>query len=134
MRLLLDTQLVLWAANGDPLPAEAERLIADVENELMFSAAVIWEVAVKTGRGKSEFTADPHVLRRNLLDNDYEELPITSMHAAAVLTLPVFDDHKDPFDRIMIAQAVTEGVTLVSTDHKFKLYEKIAPLKVVDFA
>jgi PIN domain nuclease of toxin-antitoxin system len=133
MKLLLDTQLVLWAANGDPLPSEAERLIGDPANELIFSAAVIWEVAIKTGRGKGDFIADPHLLRRNLLDNDYAELPITSLHGAAVLTLPTLDDHKDPFDRIMIAQAVAEGLPLVSTDRKFRLYETIAPVKVVEF-
>ncbi|CAN7623992.1 type II toxin-antitoxin system VapC family toxin [Phenylobacterium sp. LjRoot219] len=131
MKLLLDTQLVLWAARGDPLPAEAEKLIENADNELMFSAAVIWEVAIKSGRGRPNFTADPRTLRRSLIDNDYVELAITALHGAAVLQLPVFEDHKDPFDRIMIAQAASEGVTLVSTDHKFRLYEGAAPLKIV---
>lgn len=121
MKLLLDTHLLLWAAGGDDststlgaMPREATDLIDDAENDLLFSAASIWEVAIKNGLGRRDFAADPRILRRGLLDNDYHELPITSEHAAAVINLPTL--HKDPFDRLLIAQASVEGVVLLTSD------------------
>ncbi len=119
MKLLLDTQLLLWAAGSDVagvggLTAEAAALIDDPANELWFSAASIWEVAIKNGLGRPDFRADPHLLRRGLLDNGYVDLPITGEHAAAVADLPAH--HKDPFDRILVAQAAIEGVTLLTAD------------------
>ncbi|MEW6632441.1 MAG: type II toxin-antitoxin system VapC family toxin [Pseudomonadota bacterium] len=115
MKLLLDTHLLLWAA-GEPdrLPFAALALIEDPSNELMFSAASLWEVAIKRGLGRDDFTIDPRLLRRGLLDNGYQELPITSAHAVAVDGLPAI--HKDPFDRILVAQAIVEGITLLTTD------------------
>ncbi len=119
MKLLLDTHLLLAAAGSDGvdapgLSAEAVALIDDPTHDLMFSAASIWEVAIKTGLGRADFRADARRLRRGLLDNGYEELPITSAHAAAVGDLPA--RHKDPFDRILVAQAIIEGVTLLTSD------------------
>lgn len=115
MKLLLDTHLLLWAA-GTPerLSAVARLLIDDPENELWFSAASIWEIAIKRGLGREDFRVDPRVLRRALLDNGYVELPITSEHAVGVDVLPAL--HKDPFDRILIAQASTEGIPLLTAD------------------
>ncbi|MDR2875536.1 MAG: type II toxin-antitoxin system VapC family toxin [Methylobacillus sp.] len=115
MKLLLDTHLLLWAA-GQPkrVPAAARKLINDAGNELLFSAASLWEIAIKQGLGRSDFQADPQLLRRGLLDNGYVELPITSEHAVAVAVLPFI--HKDPFDRILITQSIVEGITLVTTD------------------
>ena len=124
MKLLLDTHLLLWAAASGSttgsLPAQAVRLIDDVANELMFSPASIWEVAIKSGLGREDFKADPRLLRRGLLDNGYLELPITSEHAAAVMGLPPI--HKDPFDRLLVAQATVEGVTLLTTDSRVAEY------------
>ena len=116
MRLLLDTHLLLSAAQGPPerLPGNAASLIADPANELRFSPASIWEVAIKSGLGREDFEAEPHVLRRGLLDNGYLETPITSEHAAAVRLLPPI--HKDPFDRLLVAQATIEGLILLTTD------------------
>ena len=119
MRLLLDTCVLLWAAGGEAsvggeLSAEAAGLIDDPANELLFSAASIWEVTIKSGLGRPDFKADPHLLRRGLLDNGYIDLPISSEHAVMVGTLPNL--HRDPFDRILIAQAVVEGVTLLTSD------------------
>ena len=119
MKLLLDTQLLLWAAGSDVagaggLSAEAAALIDDPDNELWFSAASLWEVAIKNGLGRKDFRADAHLLRRGLLDNGYVDLPISSEHAVAVSGLP--DRHKDPFDRILVAQATVEGVTLLTCD------------------
>ena len=116
MRLLLDTHLLLWLAAdaSQRLSAEAIRLAADPANELVFSAASLWEIAIKQARGRSDFQVDPHAFRRNLLLNGYAEMPVTSEHAVAVADLPPL--HKDPFDRILIAQSIVEGLTLVTAD------------------
>ena len=95
MRLLLDTHLLLWAATEpDRLPVEAAALIEDEANALGFSAASIWEVAIKAGLGRADFRADAGLLRRGLIDNGYVELAITGAHAAAVAALPPL--HRDP--------------------------------------
>ena len=122
MKLLLDTQLLLWAAGQpDRLSAVARRHLSNRRNELHFSAASIWEVSIKNSLGRDDFRADPHVLRRGLLDNGYLELPITGQHAANVYTLPPL--HKDPFDRLLLAQAITEGITLLTTDVQVGRYK-----------
>ncbi len=115
MRLLLDTHLLLWAA-GQPerLPAAARALIEDEQNELVFSAASLWEVAIKNGLGRDDFQADARLLRRGLLDNGYQELPISSEHAVAIDGLPPI--HKDPFDRLLVAQSMVEGILLLTAD------------------
>ncbi|MDY7561238.1 type II toxin-antitoxin system VapC family toxin [Pseudomonas sp. 10B1] len=115
MKLLLDTHLLLWAA-GEPhrLSAAANALISEPENELFFSAASLWEIAIKQGLGRADFKVDARVLRRGLLDNGYSELPVGSEHAVAIVSLPPI--HKDPFDRILVAQATVEGITLLTVD------------------
>ncbi len=96
MKLLLDTHLLLWAAaHPDRLSAEARSLVDNAENELLFSAASLWEVAIKRGLGRDDFKVDVRVLRRGLLDNGYSELPIFSDHVVAIESLPTL--HKDPF-------------------------------------
>ena len=87
-------------------------LLHDPQNELFFSSASLWEVSIKRGLGRGDFLVDPRLLRRGLLDNDYSELPITSEHAVAADGLPPI--HKDPFDRILVAQAMAEGITLLT--------------------
>ena len=121
MKLLLDTHLLLWAA-GEPsrLSKEARNLINDPDNELFFSAASLWEVSIKRGLGRKDFKADPRLLRRGLLDNGYGELPIHSDHVVLLDNLPAI--HKDPFDRILVAQAVVEGVALLTTDSQLAQY------------
>ena len=115
MKLLLDTHLLLWAA-GEPerLSASAHALINDLDNELLFSAASLWEVAIKRGLGRKDFQVDVRLLRRGLLDNGYGELPIVSDHVVAIESLPPI--HKDPFDRVLVAQATVEGITLLTVD------------------
>ena len=115
MKLLLDTHLLLWAA-GQPeqLSPTARSLLGDPQNELLFSSASLWEITIKHGLGREDFRVDPHLLRRGLLDNGYSELPITSEHAVAIDGLPSI--HKDPFDRILIAQSIVEGIALVTAD------------------
>lgn len=115
MKLLLDTHLLLWAAGQpDQLSAAARLLLDDPQNELLFSAVSIWEVAIKSSLGRNDFLADSRLLRRGLLDNGYIELPITSEHTVAIDGLPPI--HKDPFDRILVAQSIIEGITLLTTD------------------
>ena len=115
MKLLLDTHLLLWAAsNPERLPGKARTLIEDGENELLFSAASLWEIAIKHGLGREDFQVDARLLRRGLLDNGYLELGISSEHAVFIDNLPPL--HKDPFDRILIAQASVEGIALVTAD------------------
>jgi len=121
VKLLLDTHLLLWAA-GDPerLSTQARQLIDNPENELLFSAASIWEVAIKRGLNRPDFAADPRLLRRGLLDNGYSELPIVSDHVVATESLPLI--HRDPFDRVLVAQATVEGITLLTTDSVVSQY------------
>jgi PIN domain nuclease of toxin-antitoxin system len=115
MRLLLDTHLLLWGAGPlDRLSAQARDLIEDPNNELLFSAASLWEIAIKSGRRRDDFAVDARLFRRNLLNNGYRELAVTGEHAIAVSGLPPL--HKDPFDRILLAQSVVEGITLLTSD------------------
>jgi len=120
MKLLLDTHLLLWAAAGAGLSREASDLICDPENQIHFSAASIWEIAIKSALGRPEFNLDPSLFRRELLESGYEEMAIGGSHSAAVSMLP--DLHKDPFDRILIAQAMVEGITLLTADQAVLAY------------
>jgi len=115
VKLLLDTHLLLWAA-GQPerLSKQARRLLSDPANELLFSAASLWEIAIKRNLGRADFKVEPRLLRRGLLDNGYRELAITSAHVLELDALPAH--HKDPFDRILVAQALSEGITLLTVD------------------
>lgn len=121
MKLLLDTHLLLWAAS-DPskLSAEAISFINDAENILFFSAASLWEIAIKQGLGRDDFQVNAGLLRRGLLDNGYQELTIRSEHAIAISVLAPI--HKDPFDRMLIAQAMVEGIILLSSDEVVARY------------
>jgi len=121
MKLLLDTHLLLWAA-GDPskLSDSVRTLLLDERNELFFSAASIWEIVIKAGLGRLGYKVDPFRLRRLLVIHGYTEVPITSDHSLAVSGLPPL--HKDPFDRILVAQARAEGFLLVTMDQQVVLY------------
>lgn len=121
MHLLLDTHILLWAA-GTPekLSDQARALIEDPNNGLLFSAASLWEITIKRGLGRSDFRVEPEILRRGLIENGYEEFAITSTHATAVGRLPTL--HKDPFDRILVAQAETEGILLLTADEQVAQY------------
>jgi PIN domain nuclease of toxin-antitoxin system len=115
MKLLLDTRLLLWAAaQPERLSAVARTLIEHPQNELLFSAASLWEITIKLGLGRDDFRVDPRVLRRGLRDNGYSELQISSEHVVAINALPPI--HKDPFDRLLVAQAMVEGITLLTAD------------------
>ncbi|MBB3611754.1 type II toxin-antitoxin system VapC family toxin [Rhizobium sp. BK602] len=121
MRFLLDTHILLWATVASQrLPEKARDLIEDLDNTIAFSTASIWEVAIKTGLARSDFAINPRRLYENLLENGYEELPVLGQHAAAVADLP--DIHKDPFDRILVAQAFVEGISLITADKTVASY------------
>ena len=115
MRLLLDTHVLLWAAEDSPrLSAAARSLILARENETIFSVASLWEIAIKSGQGREDFVVDAGDLRTNLLANSYEELAILGPHVLFTSRLPAI--HKDPFDRLLVAQSLVEGLTLLTSD------------------
>lgn len=118
---LVDTHLLLWAA-GEPqrLSPKARRLLDDPDSQLWFSAASLWEVSIKYGLGRADFRVEPRRLRRGLIDNGWRELAISSEHAVATLDLPPI--HKDPFDRMLVAQAQVEGLALVTSDEVVARY------------
>lgn len=121
MKVLLDTHLLLWASHDSRrLPPKAKTLITDARNQLYFSVASIWEVAIKHSLARAQFAFDPRVLRRALIDHHYEELDINGNHALEIANLPFH--HRDPFDRILIAQATVEGITLLTSDPMIAKY------------
>ena len=121
MKLLLDTHLLLWAGKTpEKLTARTRALLTDAENDLHFSTVSLWEVAIKRGTGKQIALPDPRLLRRALLENGYIELQITGDHVVAIDDLPFL--HKDPFDRLLIAQARVEGITLLTADSMIARY------------
>ncbi len=121
MRFLLDTHLLLWLA-GEPhkLPVSVVQIVEQPENEINFSAASLWEVAIKNGLKRADFSVDTRRLRSGLLGSGYRELTITGDHAIALERLPAL--HKDPFDRILVAQATTEDMVLLTADDRLASY------------
>lgn len=128
MRLLFDTHLLLWSALDDPMlgPAAAA-LIDDPANELFYSVASFWEVAIKQSAGRRSMGVPVHALRRSLRAAGYEELPILAEHALAVTGTPLI--HKDPFDRLLLAQASVEGLLLLTRDATLASYP--GPVRLV---
>jgi PIN domain nuclease of toxin-antitoxin system len=121
MKLLLDTQMIIWAAFWpELLPAHALYLIADNDNEIYFSPASLWEVTIKSTQNRPDFQVDAKILRNQLLERGYHEISITGPHATAVSELPMI--HKDPFDRLLLAQAKTEGISLLTSDATLSKY------------
>jgi PIN domain nuclease of toxin-antitoxin system len=115
MRFLIDTHLTLWIPAGDPrVSSPMLLLLSDKENEFLFSTASLWEIAIKRSLGKPDFQTDPRGIRTRLIKAGYQELPVLGDHAVAVDALPF--THKDPFDRLLIAQAMVEGITLLTAD------------------
>jgi PIN domain nuclease of toxin-antitoxin system len=123
VKLLLDTHILLWAA-GQPekLSETARTLLTTPGNVLFFSAASIWEVVIKLRLGREGFKVDPYRLRKMLVAHGYAELPVTAEHALRVESLPLL--HKDPFDRLLIAQALAEGLLLLSGDNAVGQYQE----------
>jgi PIN domain nuclease of toxin-antitoxin system len=121
VKLLPDTHLILWAYDApEKLPPAAVALLSDERNELVFSVVSIWETAIKTALKRKDFDIDAVALRLGLLSHGYTELPITGDHATAISALPPI--HKDPFDRILVAQATVEGLLLLTVDSHLAKY------------
>lgn len=121
MKVLLDTHILLWAAGlPERLSDAAVSILSNPENMLHFSAASLWEIEIKRSLGRDDFRVEPALLRRGLLDNGYQELAVTSQHAIGLASLPML--HKDPFDRILVAQACVEGFMLVTADTQVAQY------------
>jgi PIN domain nuclease of toxin-antitoxin system len=121
MRVLADTHLLLWAAaKSRRLPRDARRLLEDVANDIYFSAASIWEIAIKTNLRRRDFRIDLALVRPALAQMGFLELPVTGAHAEAVASLPPV--HKDPFDRILVAQSLMEPLVLLTNDQDLAGY------------
>jgi PIN domain nuclease of toxin-antitoxin system len=126
--LLLDTHLLIWAAMFPERLSEAARaLVNDPRNELLFSALSIWEVAIKCALGRETFQVDPRLLLRGLLANGYTELPVMSRQAVNIDALPPI--HNDPIDRLLLAQAIVEGIVLLTSDARLARYP--GPVRLV---
>jgi PIN domain nuclease of toxin-antitoxin system len=127
MRLLLDTHLMLWAlAEPNRLDATTKAVLEDASNEVLFSAASVWEIAIKAGLGRSDFAFDPQQILRAALDTGFVELPVRSEAAALVAKLQ--PHHRDPFDRLLIAQAMSEPVRFYTADPVLPPYSELVTL------
>ncbi|MHB1567412.1 MAG: type II toxin-antitoxin system VapC family toxin [Acidiferrobacter sp.] len=127
MKLLIDTHLLIWAAdNSARLPPPARVFMTDPENTLFFSVASLWEITIKSGLHRADFRVDARLLRRGLIDNGYHELAILSTHVVAIDVLPPL--HKDPFDRLLIAQAIVEDTVLLTNDPLVAQYHDLVRL------
>jgi PIN domain nuclease of toxin-antitoxin system len=128
VRLLLDTQVLLWAvASSRRLSRAARTLLEDPDNELFYSAASMWEIAIKSGLRRPDFRVELETLHAALPETGLVELPIRALHAVMLSRLP--DVHRDPFDRIVVAQALTEPLVLMTNDEILTRYP--APVRLV---
>lgn len=115
MRLLLDTQVLLWFAEDSPrLKNAIAEAIEDSANEIMVSTVSLWEVAIKVRVGK--LVADVPALAASCVQNGFRLIDVTTKHVARLAALPLVKGHRDPFDHLLLAQAVAEGATFVSAD------------------
>lgn len=120
MRILLDTHVFIWAVLDDPRLTPEARALIEGADEVNVSAASIWEIAIKSRAGKIE--ADIDKLARAIEESGFNELPVSIAHAAHVAKLPMPNDHKDPFDRLLVAQSMTEPLVLLTADAKVLAY------------
>ena len=121
MRLLLDTHLLVWAMGShERLSAALAAMLQDPANTPVVSVASLWELVIKQGLGKPDFRVEPALLRRALLDGGWQELPVQAHHALAVAALPLL--HRDPFDRLLLAQASADGLLLITADQQLAAY------------
>ncbi len=120
-RMLVDTQLLIWLADrSEQLPLSVNAILQDPSQQLVFSLVSIWQTAIKYALGRPDFTMHPQQLQAGLLTYGFTQLPISSSHVIAVARLPSI--HRDPFDRLLVAQAEVEGLTLMRTDKKLAQY------------
>jgi PIN domain nuclease of toxin-antitoxin system len=127
MRLLVDTHVLLWAAaQPERLPPTFRRRLESPESTVLFSSSSIWEIAIKSRIGRLELAVEPEEIARTAVERGFEELPITSVHAAATARLPLF--HRDPFDRLLVAQAIEEPARLLTMDRALSRYSELVEL------
>jgi PIN domain nuclease of toxin-antitoxin system len=126
--VLLDTHILLWIVEGDPrLPSSVRVEILDLSRPVAFSVASIWEIAIKAARSKPGFKNAPSRLRSKLLAAGFREVEIAARHAIEAARLPAI--HGDPFDRMLVGQAIVESATLITVDRQMALYP--APVRLV---
>ncbi len=121
MRLLLDTNVLLWALIGSPRINDVKDLILSVDTEIFVSTASWWEIAIKTSNGKLD--ADVQLLRAASGQSGFLELPVLGIHAETLAKLPML--HKDPFDRLIVSQAITEPMRLLTSDSELEAYSSL---------
>ncbi len=129
MRILLDTHVLVWAlAEPDRLDAETTQALKDRANEVLFSAVSIWEIAIKYRLGRPDFQREPNDIERAALRTGFIELPLRAATAARVAALPLI--HRDPFDRLLVAQAMAEPATLYTADRRLAAYSELVRVTV----
>ena len=122
MKILLDTHLLLWALSApERIPPTVLQEIEDPINEVLFSAASIWEIAIKAAQGRADFANDPMLIASEALTVGFEELPVLARHTFALQGMPMH--HRDPFDRLLLAQALSEPAWLYTADKQLAAYE-----------
>ena len=122
MNLLLDTHVILWMVSSEGgLSPQGNDLVQDPENKLWFSVVTLWEVTIKRTLDRPDFRTEARVLRAGLLRNGFQEIAVEGRHCLALADLPLL--HSDPFDRLLIAQAMSEGMQLVTADRKVAAYD-----------
>lgn len=120
MRILLDTHVFIWAVLDDPRLTAKARALIEGADEVNVSAASIWEIAIKSSTGKID--ADIEKMAQAIEDSGFNELPVSIAHAVQVAKLPLLNDHKDPFDRLLVAQSMSEPLVLLTADTKVLAY------------
>jgi PIN domain nuclease of toxin-antitoxin system len=124
MRILVDTHVLLWAAaEPERLPSSFRERLESPENEVLFSAASIWELTIKMQIGRLSLAVIPEEIARTALERGFDELPVMAVHAAGVRHLPLH--HRDPFDRLLIAQAVHEPARFLTVDRLLAKYSDL---------
>lgn len=124
MRLLLDTHVLLWALGApERLGTALRAAIQNPDNDIMFSAVSIWEIAIKSALRKDDFQVEPAEIVAAALESGFMELPVRSSAAVQVAKLPAH--HRDPFDRLLIAQAIVEPATLYTADTQLEIYSEL---------
>jgi PIN domain nuclease of toxin-antitoxin system len=121
MRFLIDTHTFLWFSNGDnALSPKVKNLLLNKNNTLLLSIASLWEISIKTSLGKLHISGNYELIMEDVIENDIEILPINFSHT--VIQNKLEFHHRDPFDRIIVAQALVEGINLISIDTLFDSY------------
>ena len=124
MNFLLDTHILIWAAISHlKISPELASLLSDTNNHLYFSSASIWEISIKESLEKSDFKVSSKKLYDGLIENGYKEIKVSALHAMEVIKLPFI--HRDPFDRILVATAIWENMSMLTNDSKLSPYHSL---------